>query len=36
MPAEKAVALAERFPGPAARFSDFLVFARADERGRRT
>jgi hypothetical protein len=36
MPAEKADALAERLPGSAARFSDFLVFARADERGRRT
>ena len=36
MPAEKAEALAERLPGSAARFSDFLVFARADERGRRT
>jgi hypothetical protein len=36
MPADKADALAESLPGSAARFSDFLVFARADERGRRT
>ena len=35
MPAEKAEALASRLPGSAVRCFNFLVFARADARGRR-